>query len=367
MKTSNIIFDDLKGFCYDNSSNEDTLRLNQKEVIVTSGFDLLPWEKYFQDTDEHEAEYDHQQDEEQTISDKKKLTKHEKREQRLQKKINASRNKKLKRQQEILESNGEVAINVEDNPFVVQQDIKNTHSKIIKQASDTTGRDFKILQYHSIALYKSDLDHILIEEWICDNNISLVFELINQLFLKKSENKFSYQVQLLYPSLVQLFLHIPIGAEFESLLPVKELQKLKFIFIPVNYIDDYQQVDLEQANNGDHWVICLLNQINNKLYVYNSMNEELEDHELLKELVKRLRLCKSIIKNNASIEIIQMKCDQQSNFNDCGVYLLMITCYLIKTLLYDKTINLDISDIKFNSIRGRLYILELIYKLTKQV
>lgn len=365
---AHITFDDSKGFCYTNSLDDEIPKSKNKEMEVTNGFDLLPWDKHVIDEEDEVEDESEQQHEEQSSKKTKKLTKQEKREQRQQKKINASRNRMLKRQQELSTAAIDDTKNVEDNPFAIQQDIKKLYSKITKTSGSAIKKDFKIFQYQSIALYKSDIEHILPEEWINDNNISFVYELITQMFLVKTENKFSYQIQLLYPSLVQLFLHIPIGNDFENILPIKELQKLKFIFIPVNYIDNYQQIDLEQANNGDHWVLCLLNLINNKLYVYNSMHDlDDENNELLKELTKRLKLCKSIIRNNSSIEIIQMKCDQQTNFNDCGVYVLMMTCCLIERLLYDKAINLDISNIKFNALRGRLYMLELIYKLSRQL
>lgn len=364
-----ITFDDSKGFCYTNSLDDEIPKSKNKKVLTTNGFDLLPWDKHIEEEEEEEEvnENEHQNEHE-SPKKTKKLTKQEKREQRQQKKINASRNRMLKRQKELSATRAEDTSNAEDNPFAIQQEIKKLHSKIIKTAGSTMKKDFKIFQYQSIALYKSDLDHILPEEWINDNNISFVYELITQMFLVKADNKFSYQIQLLYPSLVQLFLHIPVGNDFENILPIKELQKLKFIFIPVNYIDNYQQIDLEVANNGDHWVLCLLNLINNKLYVYNSMHDlDDENNELLKQLTKRLKLCKSIIRNNLPIEIIQMKCDQQLNFNDCGVYVLMITCCLIERLLYNTAINLDISNIKFNALRGRLNMLELIYKLSRQL
>lgn len=361
---ANIQFDDSRGFCYAGSINNEVTKSRNREIQISNGFDFLPWERHVLEI--YESEDDNTGTiEEEKSNKKKKLSKQEKREQRQQKKINASINKKLKRQEEIL-SSGNDSSGHEDNPFAIQQEIKRLHSKIIKHKERSAKADFKIFQYQSIALYKSDLDHILPEEWINDNNISLVYELISQLFLVKTENKFSYQIQMLYPSLVQLFLHIPIGEDFENILPIKDLQKLKFIFIPINYIDDYQQVDLEQANNGDHWVLCVLNLINNKLYVYDSMHEIGDnDNDLLKELIKRLKLCKSITKGNGSIEILQMKCDQQDNFNDCGVYLLMITCCLISRLLYDQSVSLDISNVKFNALLGRLYMLELIHKLFK--
>ncbi|KAK6459555.1 uncharacterized protein RJT20DRAFT_16991 [Scheffersomyces xylosifermentans] len=388
-----IVYDTSRGFCYSTSdSGVDTKRKSPKAVVRSNGFDQLPWNENFptiDDEDDADEEIQHglgsaADVEFNSVARKKRLTKSEKKEQRQIKKINAARNKHIKRSQELAESNSKSTQEIDNelfNPFLTRTDLKALYNKIITMASPKEGqqsKEFKIFQYHSIALYSSDLNHILPGEWLNDNNISFVYELIHQLFLKSddSEKKFNYQIQLLYPSLVQLFLHFPLNDDLESILSVDELKKSKFIFIPLNFIDDYEDVDLEDGNNGDHWALGLLSLLENKLYLYDSMaldNDEISSQSetnLLNELAKRLQSCRNIVKSNKPIEIIRMKCDQQNNFDDCGVYLIMITCYLIKQLLFNEEgveIDLDISKVRFNALSGRMYMMELIYKMYKYI
>ncbi|KAK6459936.1 hypothetical protein DFJ63DRAFT_315813 [Scheffersomyces coipomensis] len=427
-----LVYDKYKGFSCTN--DESIVSEVSKESVFSNGFDQLSWSGVTGDDDEEDEEED-DEDEEELTDKKKRLTKSEKREQRQMKKINASRNRKAKFQQELNGSGGKhskgksqqgkkqqqsSAIPFNYNPYIAKAKIRSLHTKIHDLAQKTKREEFKLFQYYSIALYKSDIDHILPGEWINDNDISLIYEVINQLFINHKRNghgdgndPFNGQVQLLYPSLIQLFLHYPISEDIENILPIEDLKRSKFIFIPINFIEDYDEVDLEEVNNGDHWCLSLLSIVEHKLYIYDSMciDEAMEnDDKILAQLSLRLKSCKSIINSSKPVEIVRMKCDQQDNFDDCGVYLIMITCILIKRLLFPsedseekssthdddeddevndndeiddelyfkkdksknhndynndkpKHINLDISNIKFNVLGGRLFIMDLIYNL----
>ncbi|ODV79214.1 cysteine proteinase [Suhomyces tanzawaensis NRRL Y-17324] len=359
-----IVYDDAKGFCFDSSLQASKVGAE----VISNGFDQLPWEIVLP---ENPMQEDPEVDPEAGQGGpKKRLSKLEKKEIKQQKKINAARARQVKRQQQI---GSESAMGSQIfNPFLAKSDLKQLHSRIISHVktesssqvqSSNTSSELKILQYQSIALYKSDLDHILPGEWLNDNNISFVYELIHQTFLKE-KGSFNHQVQLLFPSLVQLFLHFPVSDEIENILPLDDLKKLKFIFIPINFIDDYDDIDLEEVNNGDHWALGLLSVLENRLYIYDSMTIDEGDSstdKLLGELTRRLQSCKGILKSNRPIEVIKMKCDQQDNFDDCGVFLVMITCYLIKRLILEKeAISLDISKVRFNALAGRVKMMELI-------
>ncbi|RLV96000.1 NEDD8-specific protease 2 [Spathaspora sp. JA1] len=309
-----IIYDDNKGFCINTTISTDSIPHNDN--LISNGFDQLPWDEYLPEEPQEEP----QEESESTpreIPNKRKLTKSEKKTLRQTKKINAARKRQIQRQQDI---NNTIATIPQFNPYLVKSEIKSIFSKLTK----STKSDFKLFQYHSIALYKSDLEHILPGEWLNDNNISLIYELIQQLFIKSGHKQFSYQVQLLYPSLVQLFLHFPMNEDLENILPIKELTNSKFIFIPINFIDDFNSIDLEEENIGDHWALTLFSILGNKLYVYDSMmtTEDQDTTQLLSQLCKRLQSCKNIVSSTKPIEIIHMKCDQQDNFDDCGIQLI---------------------------------------------
>ena len=350
---ASVIYDEHKGYCV---TNEPINKVNENEGIINNGLQTLPWDLYLpEETDDLLLASDNT-----STSTPKPLTKQEKREAKQLKKINASRRRKLKREQE-LDNKGESKF-PDFKPYLAKQELKALFSSIVKSTCQNSKADAKILQYHSIALYKSDLEHILPGEWLNDNNISLIYELIIQIFIKHGR-KFSNQIQLLFPSLIQLLMHFP--DDVESLLPVDELKSLKLIFLPINFIDE-MDVDLEDANNGDHWSLGVLSLLDNTLYVYDSM--QIDDDEIseiqLKKLVQKLQSCNTIV--HGKLKLRHLKCDQQQNFDDCGVYVIMITCYLINQLLHQDEMSLDISRVKFNPLDARLYIMKLISRLIKE-
>lgn len=350
---ASVIYDERKGYCV---TNEPINKVNENEGIINNGLQTLPWDLYLpEETDDLLLASDNT-----STSTPKPLTKQEKREAKQLKKINASRRRKLKREQE-LDNKGESKF-PDFKPYLAKQELKALFSSIVKSTCQNSEADAKILQYHSIALYKSDLEHILPGEWLNDNNISLIYELIIQIFIKHGR-KFSNQIQLLFPSLIQLLMHFP--DDVESLLPVDELKSLKLIFLPINFIDE-MDVDLEDANNGDHWSLGVLSLLDNTLYVYDSMqidNDEISEIQL-KKLVQKLQSCNTIV--HGKLKVRHLKCDQQQNFDDCGVYVIMITCYLINQLLHQDEMSLDISRVKFNPLDARLHIMKLISRLIKE-
>lgn len=350
---ASVIYDEHKGYCV---TNEPINKVNENEGIINNGLQTLPWDLYLpEETDDLLLASDNT-----STSTPKPLTKQEKREAKQLKKINASRRRKLKREQEL--DNKRESKFPDFKPYLAKQELKALFSSIVKSTCQNSEADAKILQYHSIALYKSDLEHILPGEWLNDNNISLIYELIIQIFIKHGR-KFSNQIQLLFPSLIQLLMHFP--DDVESLLPVDELKSLKLIFLPINFIDE-MDVDLEDANNGDHWSLGVLSLLDNTLYVYDSM--QIDDDEIseiqLKKLVQKLQSCNTIV--HGKLKVRHLKCDQQQNFDDCGVYVIMITCYLINQLLHQDEMSLDISRVKFNPLDARLHIMKLISRLIKE-
>lgn len=350
---ASVIYDERKGYCV---TNEPINKVNENEGIINNGLQTLPWDLYLpEETDDLLLASDNT-----STSTPKPLTKQEKREAKQLKKINASRRRKLKREQEL--DNKRESKFPDFKPYLAKQELKALFSSIVKSTCQNSKADAKILQYHSIALYKSDLEHILPGEWLNDNNISLIYELIIQIFIKHGR-KFSNQIQLLFPSLIQLLMHFP--DDVESLLPVDELKSLKLIFLPINFIDE-MDVDLEDANNGDHWSLGVLSLLDNTLYVYDSM--QIDDDEIseiqLKKLVQKLQSCNTIV--HGKLKLRHLKCDQQQNFDDCGVYVIMITCYLINQLLHQDEMSLDISRVKFNPLDARLHIMKLISRLIKE-
>ncbi|KAG7193717.1 uncharacterized protein KQ657_000407 [Scheffersomyces spartinae] len=347
-------------------------------IIVTNGLNLLPWNEVFPKEPDQESN-DSEQDIE-TEPKRKKLSKHDKREQKLQKKANAARNKRLRRQEQMdTSSSSSIPPRSQYNPYSSRIKIKELYSKIIALNKTTVSDkvkeqknvDRKLFQYHLIAMYLSDLELYLPGEWLNDNNILFAYELLNYSFLQDDSQALK-QIQLLYPSLVQLFLHYPDVDDLASMLP-PEIKQAKFIFLPINFIDDYEGIDLEEINVGDHWALTVLDILSGELLVYDSMVAESNESntKLVRELILRLLKCESVFGNQLKhVQVKYMKCDQQTNFDDCGIYVAMITSMLIYRLIstpVDQTISLDIGRVKFDPLSGRSMMLDLVYKVMQSV
>lgn len=338
-----VVLDPYKGFCFVKE------KATVNPVVHTNGFDQLDWEKHLPEggnVDKNDSEEIAEEN-----APKTKISRAERKQ--IKKQVAAKRKLRLS----AADSDAMVLKN-EPNPYLAKQRLKKLHGML------ASGADTKLFDFGLIAFYKSDVDYVVPGEWLNDNNISFVYEALSTYFLKP--HTFGHQVYMLYPALVQLFLHYPIVEEISGILPMKDLKKLKFVFIPFNFIDECDLVDLEDANNGDHWALCLLSVEERKLYVYDSMSfdDDEEDDQLLHQLASRLKT--ALFKPKDTISIVKMKCGQQTNFDDCGVYLVMFSCYLVSLLMSEEPTNLDLTRVVFNPLSGRLSMMELVYKLSKE-
>lgn len=357
-----IVLDPHRGFSF--VPNQHT----KQEKVHSNGFDRLCWDEHLDPQEDDASESSaaatsvsesstqaSDVTESEDVLSPRKLTWKMKKELKLQKKASA---RKLRLAKKGLT---EAFIDTDFNEYTARQQIKKLHDRILKKNVLPDPTDFKVFHYESVAFYKSDVDHLVPGEWLNDNNIALVYELLTHTFLKLIP--FGHEILLLYPSLVQLFLHYPVIEEVLAILPQKELAKLKFLFIPFNFVDS--SIDLEDANNGDHWALCVLSIMEKRLYVFDSMSSE-DDHDgekLLAQLAKRLQA--AIFKPHDTLSVLKMPCDQQDNFDDCGVFCIMFTIYLVSLLISEEPVELDLRNVVFNPLSGRLFLMELVNKLSE--
>lgn len=317
-----LVLDEYKGFCIDHSSSNE-----KHSGIRTTGIDSLPtYDSIINSGQDNIAEVE--------IEPESKKTKQQKRLEKQQKKIRISQRKLKQRLKEAPESAVEVTSSAK--PLLGTQ-IKKVYSKL------ATKEETKLLQFESVALYTTDLDQILPGEWINDNIISLVYEYLTETVFK-NHKKF---VKLISPAVVQL-----ISFTDHDILDPKDFKSSKIIFLPVN-----------ETEEGDHWFLMVLNILEHEVLVYDSMVDETDSESklLINKIVDRLAK-QGIISNKMKVKF--MKIEQQSNFDDCGVYVIMISCY-IANMLMNQSINFDLSDIKFNPLKGRLDIMHIIYHLVQ--
>lgn len=326
--------DEFKGLCFSPSKS------SPHTPTVCSGLDRLNWAAVLpqHEIKVSEASVESEKSAKPTRQERKELKR---------------RNAAAKRAQAAAGLDKKVASQPEFNAYLTTQRLKALHSQIKRLAPPNT----KLAQFGLVALYPLDLDHLLPEEWLDDNNISFVYEALQTFFLKG--HKFGHHIQLLFPAPVQLLLHFP-EEELAAVLP-KEVAQLKLVFLPFNYIAEDEYVDLEEANNGDHWALCVLSIPEKRLFVYDLMAFDDEDDLLLMQLAARLQ--KALFKPSEKIQVVKMKCDQQDNFDDCGVFLIMFSCCLVARLLSEEPVDLVLGHVKFNPLQARLEIMEAMAKL----
>lgn len=337
-----IVLDQHKGFCF---GPKQTLR---SEKVSTNGFDQFDWSDVFPAAHEDATEAEAHPDE--ATARKSKLNRQERKE---HKRKAAALKRRLRSQRD----EGEGAETSVFNRFASESRIEKIHDRLSKES----GKDFKLFHIDLIAFYKSDMDHILPDEWLNDNNISFVYQLLSTHFIKS--HVFGYQLQLLFPSLVQLFIHYPMVDDLHSILPMKELEKLRFVFLPINFIEEDCSTNLDDANGGDHWALCVLSTAEKRLYVYDSMaiDDDEDSDRLLRQLAQRLEK----VFKTGKLQVMRQSCDQQENFDDCGVFLIMFSCYLVLQLLSGNPTNLSLSQVKFNPLSARLTMMEMVEAMSK--
>lgn len=347
-----FLLDPYKGFCLAPAEKRRT-----EHKIETNGFDQLGWSEQSGASDAEDALLGQLKtpSAEEPLEKPGKPEKPEKLSRRAKKELKEQKKATVRKLRDaknlIVEALSEHS---QYNVYNAVLQIKKTHSKTVTHFDSNA--DVKLFQFGTIAFYKSDLDHIVPGEWLNDNNICLVYEMIIEYLLKPFD--FSDQILLLFPSLVQLFLHYPLTDELHTILPMKEISKLKFVFVPFNFMDPDDH--LEEANNGDHWTLCVLSMMERRVYVYDSMSSDDDNDELLAQLAKRLLA--TLFKPNETLSVLKMPCDQQNNFDDCGVFLIMFTCFLVGRMLSQETFSLSLEHASFNPVDGRLTMMKLAHE-----
>ncbi|CAH6719136.1 hypothetical protein CLIB1444_02S01750 [[Candida] jaroonii] len=315
-----VRFDEFKGFVID--PNVKALKPQE----TTTGINKLPVYEIL-----NFKPVESEENEESEVKEKKK-SKSQRKIERQQKKIRISQRKL---QQRLMEDQ---KFEPDYTPIQITNEIKKIYLSL------STKTETKLLQYQSVSLYSTDLSQILPGEWINDNIISLVHEFLSMNYIN-SNSLYKKSIKLLPPTVVQLLLF----TDFNDVLDVKDIESAKFIFLPAN-----------ESEEGDHWVLGVLDLLRNKFFIYDSMMSE--TYQIFDNLLDKFKKLNIV---TGKIEIIRVKIEQQSNFDDCGVFLIMISCYLINMLL-NEDINFDLSSLKFNPVKARLDIFKLIRFLITQ-
>lgn len=333
----------------------DSLQKCRRHEGVTTGVDKLPIYSEIiglgeENQREHlnQKELEHQEQEQESDSSVgtgagsgtekgnkgKKKSKQEKKLERQQKKIRVSQRRLAKKTGNFNENSAVASQDMNDSPLMTAHNIKQIYKKY--EGAKGEGEK-KLIQYGTVALYNSDLRQMLPGEWINDNIISIVYEFLIKTYI---DEQMSRHLRFINPPVVQLMLYTDY-----DIIDGADYRDAKFIMLPIN-----------ETVEGDHWFLVVVNLLENSLHIYDSMADD--STQLIKTIVEKLTKYK-LIASSAKIKIINVPIEQQSNFDDCGVYLIMITCYII-SMIIDNDIDLDLSKMKFKPLKARLDILRLI-------
>lgn len=228
--------------------------------------------------------------------------------------------------------------------------IKRTYSQIVGNSKATD----KLFSFRTMPVYREDIDYILPGEWLNDLDISIMYELLGDLL---EHHGLKEPLQLIYPLVVHLLMYLPMDPH--DLLP-KEVVDAQFLFLPVNVLDEEA---VQDDYDGDHWALTLFSVLENKLYVYDLMADD-DGAATFTNLAKKLQSVKLIVRLHKPISVEMIACDQQKNFDDCGVFVVMITALLvlrfIRAKLDDVQVDLNVEHIKLDGLQGRGDIMSLI-------
>ncbi|ODQ78535.1 hypothetical protein BABINDRAFT_20337, partial [Babjeviella inositovora NRRL Y-12698] len=219
--------------------------------------------------------------------------------------------------------------------------------------------DDKILQFEGVSIYKDDVSNLRDDEWLNDNDISFVYELLEAYQLTKLSRKMArraygkpanpHTILLLRPSMVFLLAQSR-GDEVALLKGVlPPLEKADFIFLPVN-----DNSDPELVEGGSHWSLIVISILDDKAFVIDTLDAA--NHREARHIVKQV----GYYLGNPSIDIEELKVPQQINGSDCGILVSQISAILAGKLVNakdDHTIDFTMKQYGISAIDGRIWVM----------
>lgn len=348
-----VVYNEYKGYC----SLKKPLGLPEEPAeLLTDGFDGFDWdgEEYDHElgTDDRDMYNDesthalaHKNDGELSRTSispepkgrtKKKLTRHQ------QKLADRKENKNKKNKRK-------------GNASDVASDARKVSilAKMYKDTMAQSGKknlDDKLFQFFDVSIYAEDLYNLKDDEWLSDNNISFMYELLERYQLFKYDTLVKDSILLVRPSMCYLLAQTPQPQQLKGVIP--PLESAKFLFLPVNDSDD-----VEAVGAGSHWSLVVISLLDRLALIYDSMDSanDVESRQVVDQVEKYLG-------NGTRLEIMSMATPQQLNGSDCGVIVSQITGVLTSRLLqleHLKThcVDFGLEGVGISAIDGRIFMM----------
>lgn len=247
-----------------------------------------------------------------------------------------------------------------ESPLAQKQFTQFTIKQLYNQIVGATKASDKLFLYRTLPVYREDIDYILPGEWLNDLDISLAYEMMLALLQHNDMDKL---VQMVWPLVVHLLMYLPMDPK--DLLP-PELDQAQFVFLPINVMEEGDADD----NDGDHWALTVLLIVDHVLYVYDSMCEE-PIPPAFGQMAQKLLRCNLGLRTHKPLKVVVMKCDQQHNFDDCGIHVIINLALIVRQLVASKTddteVDMDLAAVKVDLYQARGQFLALIKQLQDQL
>ena len=162
-----------------------------------------------------------------------------------------------------------------------------------------------VLSYQNSLLRKSDTDLLVGRNWLNDSLIGFWFEYL--------ENKCEGSACFVSPEVAQFIKLAP--AESKLFVEPLNLRSKDLIFLPVNDSTSYD------CPGGSHWSLLVFDNKTEQFHHYDSMDDGSNFCQASKT-AKNLSL--------TAKDVVQVKCTQQMNSWDCGVFVCCHAQHIMK-------------------------------------
>ena len=230
-------------------------------------------------------------------------------------------------------------INVENHKEQEARSTKLKENDVNEEKIGKSQKD-KVLDYHGVTIYESDLKSLDGENWIHDSIIAFWQEYLQQVKFKDT-NKLLFVT----PSLTELIGNGDLADARSTILQIRTLHK-HFIFFPIN------NNTCKDKPNGTHWSLLVFSKNLNTWYHYDSLKGTNVKHAraIMNRVNFHMGECEERVLPRPNF--IEAKCSQQNNGYDCGVFTMLFTQYIAKRANDGKSLETcEVKTIESNRMR----------------
>lgn len=201
----------------------------------------------------------------------------------------------------------------------------------MEQHKKSMSNDDKIvLSYYDCLIRQSDKNLLTGKYWLNDIIIGFYMEYLSHNIVSKIENK---KIVLASPELTQLLKMIKLSDYPTVLDSFIDKDHINLIFFPLNNSENCTDV------GGSHWSLLIYSHNENSCYHYDSCRGI--NDRTAKKFSKKIFKYFSPTNNG---NFLSIKCSQQKNTYDCGIFVICFTELICEKLLAKQCDNVKYCD-----------------------